>query len=118
VLQDFVGAFERCSKLRWQETFLRTADVEEDEVTKLIDFLDSRVSRGDALEFVKVSTLLYVGSERLKIVIQELDIFILTGELVRSFRKVHVNMVRALEVSELMLLLMMNRIVPKFCGSE
>jgi len=29
----------------------------------------------------------------LKIVIQELDIFIFTGELVRGFRKVHVNMV-------------------------
>jgi hypothetical protein len=33
----------------------------------------------------------------LKIVIEELDIFILTGELIRGFRKVHVDMI---EVSE------------------
>jgi hypothetical protein len=41
--------------------------------------------------------LLCGGAERLKVVIQELGIFILTGELVRGFRKVHVDMI---EVSE------------------
>jgi hypothetical protein len=93
LFEDFIGAFERCSELGGQEIYLRTADVEEDEVTRLIDVLGSRVGRGDALEFVGVSTFLCGGAKRLEIVLQELDIFILTGELVRGFRRVHVNMV-------------------------
>ena len=97
MLQAFVGAFEGCNKLGGQEIFLRTTDVEEDEVTRLIDVLGSRVSRRDTLEFVGVSTLLCGGTERLKIIIQELDEFILTGELVRRFRKIHVNVVEVTE---------------------
>ena len=58
----------------------------------------------------------------MKIVIQELDIFILTGILVRYFGKIHVDVIKVAEgemvSSELMLLLMMYRIVPKFCGSD
>jgi hypothetical protein len=76
---------------------LRTANVEEDKITRLVDVLGCRVGGGDALEFVGVPTLLCGRAERLKVVIQELDVFISTGELVRGFRKIHVNMIEVAE---------------------
>ena len=41
--------------------------------------------------------MLSSGAKRLKIVIQELDIFILTGELVRGLGKIHVDMIEVTE---------------------
>ncbi len=45
MLQHFIGTLEGCSELRGQEVFSRTADVEEDKVTRLIDVLGSWVGR-------------------------------------------------------------------------
>ena len=41
--------------------------------------------------------MLCSGAKRLKIIIQELDIFILAGELVRGFGKIHVDMIEVTE---------------------
>ena len=82
MLQHFIGTFEGCRELRGQEIFLGTMDVEENKVARLIDVLGGRVGGRDALEFVGVSTFLSSGAQRLKIIVQELYIFILTGELV------------------------------------
>ena len=41
--------------------------------------------------------MLSSGAKRLKIIIQKLDIFILTGELVRGFGKIHVDMIEVTE---------------------
>ena len=97
LLQDFIRTFEGCGELRGQEIFLRTADVEENKVTRLVDVLCGRVSGGHTLEFVGVSALLSSGAKRLKIVIEELDIFILTGELVRCLGQIHVDMIEVTE---------------------
>jgi len=43
MLQHFIGTFEGCRELRGQEIFLRTTDVEENKVTRLIDVLGGRV---------------------------------------------------------------------------
>ena len=40
-----------------------------------------------------VTTFFGSGAQRLKIIVQELDVFILTGELVRGFRKIHVDVI-------------------------
>ena len=41
--------------------------------------------------------MLCSGAKRSKIIIQELDIFILTGELVLGFGKIHVDMIEVTE---------------------
>ena len=97
MLQHFIGTFEGCREFRGQEIFLGTTDIEENKVTRLIDVLGGRVGRGDALEFVGVSTFLGSRAQRLEVIVQELNIFILTGELVGDFRQVHVNMVKVNE---------------------
>jgi hypothetical protein len=45
MLQHFIGTLEGCSEFRGQEVFLRTADVEENKVTRLIDVLGGWVGR-------------------------------------------------------------------------
>ena len=45
MLQYFIGTFKGCSELRGQEILLRTADVEENKVARLIDVLGSWVGR-------------------------------------------------------------------------
>ena len=45
MFQHFIRTFERCSELCGQEIFLRTADVKENMVARLIDVLGSRVGR-------------------------------------------------------------------------
>ena len=92
MLQHFIRTFEGCGELRGQEIFLRTTDVEENKVTRLVDILCCRVGGGHTLEFVGVSAL-----KRLKVVIQELDIFILTSKLVRGLGKIHVDMIEVPE---------------------
>jgi len=69
MLQHFIGTFEGRSELCGQEVFLRTADVEENKVTRLIDVLGSWVGRGDALELVGITTFLGSGAQRLKIIV-------------------------------------------------
>ena len=45
MLQHFIRTFEGCGELCGQEIFLRTADVKENKVARLIDVLGSRVGR-------------------------------------------------------------------------
>jgi len=45
MLEHFIGTFEGSSELGGQEIFLRTTNVEEDKVARLIDVLGCRVSR-------------------------------------------------------------------------
>ena len=63
LLEDFVGTFVGCSELCRQEVILGASDVEEDEITSLIDVLSSWVGGRDALEFVGVATLFGCGAE-------------------------------------------------------
>ena len=43
MLQHFIRTFEGCGELSGQEIFLRTTDVEEDKVARLVDVLGCRV---------------------------------------------------------------------------
>jgi len=82
MLEYFVRAFVRSRKLGWEEILLRTAGIEEDEVSRLVDVLCGRVCGRNTLEFIAITTLLGSRPERLKVVVQERNIFIRAGECV------------------------------------
>ena len=63
MFEHFIGTAEGSSELGGQESFLGATDVEEDEVTRLVDVLCSRVSGGDSLELNGMSTFLSCGRE-------------------------------------------------------
>ena len=58
MLEHFIGAAERSSKLGGQEGFLGATDVEENEVTRLVDILCCRIGGRDALELDGIATFL------------------------------------------------------------
>lgn len=53
MLEHFIGTFEWCCELVGQEVFLGTTDVEQDEVTRLVDVLSQGISGGDSFEFME-----------------------------------------------------------------
>ncbi len=70
MLEHFIGTAERSSKLGWQEGPLGSTDVEENEVTRLVDVLCCRVGRRDALEVDGISTFLGSGAKGMEVVIE------------------------------------------------
>ena len=70
MLEHFIGASERSSELSGQESFLGTTDVEEHQVTRLVDILCCKVGGRDSLELDGIATFLGSGAKEMKVVIE------------------------------------------------
>ena len=70
MFEHFVGTTERSCELGGQEGLLGSTDVEEDEVTRLVDVLCGRVGGRDVLELNGISTFLGSGAKGMEVVIE------------------------------------------------